>query len=46
VPEQKEKEAKKLEMKETPRGQKAGEKKKPEVKKPVQQQQAKKTEER
>jgi len=46
VPEQKKKEVKKLEVKETPKGPKAGEKKKPEVKKPVQQQQAKKPEEK
>jgi len=46
VPEQKKKEAKKPEVKETPKGPKAGEKKKPEVKKPVQRQPAKKPEEK
>jgi len=44
VPEQKKKEAKKPEVKEIPKGPKAGEKRKPEVKKPVQQQPAKKPE--
>jgi len=44
VPEQKKKEEKKPEVKETPKGPKAGEKKKPEVKKPAQQQPAKKPE--
>jgi len=46
VPEQKKKEGKKPEVKETPKGPKAGEKKKPEVKKPIQQQPAKKPEEK
>jgi len=46
VPEQKKKEAKKPEVKEIPNGPKAGEKKKLEVKKPVQQQPAKKPEEK
>jgi len=46
VPEQKKKEAKKPEVKETPKRPKAGEKKKLEVKKPAQQQRAKKSEEK
>jgi len=46
VPEQKKKEGKKQEVKETPKGPKAGEKKKPEVRKPTQQQPAKKPEEK
>jgi len=46
VPEQKQEEGKKPEVKETPKGPKAGGKKKPEVKKPVQQQPAKKPEEK
>ena len=45
VPEQKKKGGKKPEVKEVPKGPKAGEKKKPEVKKPVQQQPAKTPEE-
>ena len=45
VPEQQKKEAKKPEVRETPKGPKAGEKKKPEVKKSIQQQPAKKPEE-
>jgi len=46
VPEQKNKEVKKPEVKETPKGTKAGEKKRPEVKKPTQQQPAEKPEEK
>ena len=46
VPEQKNKEGKKPEVKGTPKGAKAGEKKKPEVEKPVQQQPAKKPEQK
>jgi len=46
VPEQKNKEVKKLEVKETTKRPRGGEKKKPEVKKPSQQQRAKKPEEK
>jgi len=46
VPQQKKKEGEKPEVQEVPKGPKAGEKKKPEVKKPVQQQPAKKPEEK
>jgi len=46
VPEQRKKEGKKPEVKEVPKGPKAGEKKKPEVKRPVQQQPAKNPEEK